>query len=278
MPLIVPVPASAIGDEVWTRTGRALDPNNPTSILTRVGDPTGHTLATLVDKLGDGANSLLTLITLARMAELDPANMPADLAAILAAVGAIPTTPELEAAALTRYNTLAGRIGDPAGHTLTSLIAKLGDPGSALDQAEFEQTYSIDNQTPQHWNDVNEHTMTTLDVILVEIPSGATRNRETLLMLMDIMALEAPGGVQKIDVQIEARKAGGAWTVAWTEDNIMSLPDVDGARDSLVMIADSTGLFDGAGTYEFRAKVQASLAKDTQYLYTGLYSIRYKMG
>lgn len=35
-PLYVPTPIGDIADAVWTRAGRALDPNNPTSILSRV--------------------------------------------------------------------------------------------------------------------------------------------------------------------------------------------------------------------------------------------------
>jgi len=157
----------------------------------------------------------------------------------------------------------------------TRVLTSLATPPLTL--VDFEQSYAIPNQTPQHWNDVNEHTMTTSEVTLVDIPSGAKVSREVVLIVMDVMALEAPGGVQRIDVQIEARKAGGSWTVAWTEDDVISLTDADGARDSLVCICEATGLFDGAGTYEFRAKVQGSLAKDTQYLYSGIYLIRYKM-
>ena len=262
MPLIVPPDPALTATEVWAHT--------PNRRLTN---------------LADARAALIDLITALRMAELDPANMPGDIDAIITAAAAIladtaaidtrlPAAPATEG----KQDTLITRIGDPSAHTLTSLVAKLGDPGSALDQAEFEQTYAIDNQTPQNWNDTAEHTMYTLSVITVGIPSGATLTRETLLMVMDIMALEAPGGVNKIDVEIEARKAAGSWTVFWTENDVLSLPDVDGARDSLVMIADVTGLFSTAGTYEFRAKVQASLAKDTQYLYTGIYLIRYKMG
>ena len=62
MPLHVPVSLSEIADEVWTRAGRVLDPNNPTSILGRIGDPTGHTLATLVAKLGNPAAAIGALL------------------------------------------------------------------------------------------------------------------------------------------------------------------------------------------------------------------------
>lgn len=146
---------------------------------------------------------------------------------------------------------------------------------------ECEVTFALVGQTPDHWNNSEvENTMATLSMIQVTIPKGAVVTRETLVVTMDIMALEAPGGVQLVDVELEVDDGVGGWVVQFTEDDVMSIPNADGGRDTLSMVCEVSGWYgvSGPGTMSVRAKVQQSLAKDTQYLYQGLYSIRYVAG
>ena len=166
----------------------------------------------------------------------------------------------------------------PDVHTMES-VELVGDvlKTAHFDLADFEQNYPIDNITPENFNDTDAHVLATSAVATVAIPSGASVSREILMVVIDVMNLEAPGAVQKIDIEIDAQKSGGSWATKWSEDDVISLPDVNGARDTLICIADVTGLLDGAATYNFRVTVQTSLAKSVQYLYSGIYHIRYKM-
>jgi len=206
-PLYIPTPIGDIADAVWTRVGRALDPNNPTSILTRIGDPTGQALA--------------------------------------------------------------------------NLVAKLGNPKSAYADAELEATYLIAHQTPQTFNDTNAHDLTTLQTPpnYVVLPSGVTLKDAPLLIIIEVQNRAAT--LNRIDVDIYARKSGAAWgSPIWTEDDVISLPAVDGARDTLVCECDIASLMAGAAgeVFEFKATIQQSAAATVQYLYWGLVVLRYVMG
>jgi hypothetical protein len=149
-----------------------------------------------------------------------------------------------------------------------------------FDLADLSEEYVIPVATPQSFNDANANDLTELEVTGVAIPSGATVTKELLYMILEVMATEDPGAVNKIDFEVYAKKSGGAYgTAKWSEDDVLSLPDLNGARDALPIVADVTGLLDSeVTTYNFKGTIQASLAKSVQYMYSGIYLIRYKMG
>jgi len=102
------------------------------TIITNVGNPSGHTLTSLTAKLGNDTSTLK-----ARLDAIDTALTTIDdyvdteVAAIKAVTDALP-----DAGALTtintNINTINTNVGDAAAHTLTSLVAKLGNDTSTL--------------------------------------------------------------------------------------------------------------------------------------------------
>lgn len=149
------------------------------------------------------------------------------------------------------------------------------------DVMELEATYFIPHQTPQSFNDTDAHDLTTLETPSgqVALPSGATLLDAPFLLVLEAMNKAAT--LNRVDIDVYARKSGEAWgDPFWTEDDVLSLPAVDGTRDTITCECDIASVVaEAAGeVFEFKVTIKQSAAAEVQYRYFGLLILRYKMG
>jgi len=253
MPLSVPVPASETAAAVW-------------AYVTRLLTNLDNIRAARIDE-----------ITAARMAELDPANMPGDIAAILADTAAmdarLPAAPATEG----KQDTILTRIGDPTGQTLASLVAKLGNPATALGAILENAELPLKFPSAEVLDDIAAvgPTNTTERTITVSLPAAATIRRVILAAFITIMNDSA--NAQKIDIDVEGRLGAGGWNTYFSQDDVVGFPGVDGATTGLVALSDVTALVTAAGTYGFRLAVTQTSANSIRYTVQHVLIITYRM-
>jgi len=133
-----------------------------------------------------------------------------------------------------------------------------------------ENTFVFPHATPQVFNDVLAHDLTTLSST-VTIPSGATLRRCPLAVIID--AVNQAATLEDIDIAVYFRKQGDAWGAAiYSENNVLTLPAVDRAPNSILVLADVYSIVNagGAGVYEMKATITLSDAHNVQFVYQGL--------
>jgi len=133
-----------------------------------------------------------------------------------------------------------------------------------------ENSFVFPHATPQVFNDVNPHDLTTLSST-VTIPSGATLRRCPLAVVVDVINQAATA--EDIDVDVFFRKQGDAWGAAiYSENDVLSLPASDRAPNSILVLADVYTIVNagGVGVYEMKVTIQMSDAHNVQFMYQGL--------
>jgi len=245
MPLHVPVPASVVADvsaaAVWAYANRVL--TNPAVASNLLNMLVG------ISPTATGRAALLDLITAARMAELDPANMPGDIDTILARLtaaraGYLDNLNNPQLLNLPQVNIMEHEIGFASAEALND-IALTG-----------EQT-------------------TTERTITVTLPTGATIRRVFLLAV--ITAMNNTVNAQKIDVTVQGRKGAGGWNNYFSQDDIVGFGAVDGATTSMLAIQDVSALVNEAVAYGFRLSVNQSSANSVRYTTQYVLLITYRM-
>jgi len=227
MPLSIPTPLGDISAAVWTYL--------PNRRLTNLAD----VRAALIDNLD----------VLLSSRESEAAAL-ARATAILAAIGAIPTTPELEANALARY---------------TALVAE-----------EIETEW----QTDPIVENVASAALTTLTAgsITPTYPTGSTERRVILLAM--IKAASQAGNTHHIGVKVQYR-TGGAGPYSdlkdYTANPPLTLPTVDGATDMLTLPIDVTAIVSSGVQVEFRFAVDSDNAGSINYTTSFILALVYRM-
>jgi len=136
-----------------------------------------------------------------------------------------------------------------------------------------ENCFVFPHAAPQVFNDVAAHDLTTLSSTIT-IPSGATLRRCPLAVLVDVINQAA--FAEDIDIDVFFRKQGDAWGAAiYSENDVLSLPGVDRAPNSILVLADVFAIVNagGAGVYEMKVTIQMSDAHNVQFVYQGLLAL-----
>jgi len=179
------------------------------------------------------------------------------------------------------YDLIALDRLDNATYGLSTLRSRILErlTTAHFDIADFEAAYTFAHQTPQTFNDVNPHDLSTLDTIALALPAGSVLRDAILLVVIETQNQAAT--LNRIDVDVFTRKQGAAWpgVADFTEDDVISLPAVDAARDTFIAECDIAGriLAGGNGVYELKATIQQSAAATVKYLYWALLTLRYTM-
>lgn len=240
MPLHVPVSSQAIAElsaeEVWAYVTRLLTSlQDPTHLQKYLGGPEGD-LGTVLP----AGKSLYDFLV------------------------AIPTTPELEAAALTRYTALAAALAaiptNPALSTVLNIMEH---------EIEFPTAEALDDISLTGEQTTTERTTT------VALPSGAGIRRVLLISVITIMNDTA--NAQKIDVTVQGRKAAGGWNSYFSQDDVIGFGAVDGATINLIGISNISTLVDEDETYGFRLSVNQSGAFSVRYTVQHIVVVTYRM-
>lgn len=288
MPLSVPVPASETAAAVWAYVTRLLT-NLDNIRAARIDEITAARmaeldpgnipadLATLLARLTAARALALDEITAARLTQLDPANMPGNIAAILADTAAmdarLPAAPATEG----KQDTILTRIGDPTGQTLASLVAKLGNPALALGTILERDELPLNFPSAEALNDIAAigPTNTTELTITVALPTAATIRRVVLAAFITVMNDTA--NAQKINIDVQGRVAAGGWNTYFSQDGVVGFPAADGATTGLVALQDVSALVTAAGSYGFRLAVTQTSANSVHYTTQYLLIVTYRM-
>lgn len=110
---------------------------------------------------------------------------------------------------------------------------------------------------------VTAATDTTEKEITVTLPAGASIVRATLLAY--VTAMNNSANAQKIDVDVQGRLSGGAWSMFFSQDTIMGFGAVDGATTGIMAISNVTALVTATGTYGFKCTITQSSANSVRY-------------
>ena len=116
-----------------------------------------------------------------------------------------------------------------------------------------------------------EQYTTTLSSTIV-LPGSAVKKEVSLVAL--ITAMNNSATLQKIDVQVEAKPAGGSWHALFSQDDCIGLPAVEGATANLPAISDITNHVPTYGLVEYRCSINQSAASSV--IYTIQYVLVYK--
>ena len=106
----------------------------------------------------------------------------------------------------------------------------------------------------------------------IVLPASAVKKEVSLVAL--ITAMNNSATLQKIDVQVEAKPAGGSWAPHFTQDDVIGLPAVEGATANLPAISDITSYVPTYGSVEYRCSINQSAASSV--IYTIQYVLVYK--
>jgi len=148
------------------------------------------------------------------------------------------------------------RIGDPTGHTLNTLVAKLCDPSLAIGALLEHGTYGLAQLARASILSVMEHEIgfpslealdpitalpppdqdTTELSVTVTLPEGGHIVRAYLIAL--ITAMNNKANVQTIDVDVKGRVAGGSWHTYFSETNCIGVIPLIGATAYLTAVQD----------------------------------------
>lgn len=98
---------------------------------------------------------------------------------------------------------------------------------------------------------------------VITIPDGTTIQRVTLLAVVN--AMNDTANLQKVDIEVQGRLAGGTFTTFFSQDDVIGLPASDGVTTSLILQQDVTALVTAAGTFGFRLNIEQSAAFAVRY-------------
>lgn len=118
-------------------------------------------------------------------------------------------------------------------------------------------------------------TNTTEKTIAVSLPDGARIVRAMLAAFITIMNDSA--NAQKINVDVQGRISGGAWSTFFSQDAFIGVPAVDAASTGMVALQDVSGLVNAAGTFGFRLSVVQTSANSVHFLSQFMLILTYRM-
>jgi len=182
------------------------------------------------------------------------------------------------AALETDLTTILTRIGDPTGHTLANIIAKLGNPalalGTILERLEIPKPFT----SSESFDDIIAigPTNTTEMTITVALPTGATIRSAILAAFITVVNDTA--NIQKIDIDVQGRVAAGAWNTYFSQNACIAVPAVDGSTTGFVPTQNVSALVTAAGNYGFRLAVTQSSANSVHYTVNYILIVVYRMG
>ena len=113
---------------------------------------------------------------------------------------------------------------------------------------------------------------TTIRSVSIYLPANAVKKEVSLIAL--ITAMNNSATMQKIDVQVEEKAAGGSWHYHFSENDCIGLPPVEGATANLLAVSKATTYIPTYGNVEFRCSINQSSANSV--LYTIQYILVYK--
>jgi len=117
-------------------------------------------------------------------------------------------------------------------------------------------------------------TNTTELSITVTLPTGAVIRRAMLAAFITVMNNSA--NAHKIDIDVQGRVSGGSWSTFFSEDDVIGVPNIDGATTAIVALQD-VSLVNAAGIYGFRLAVTQSSANSVRYTTQYLLIVTYRM-
>jgi len=150
----------------------------------------------------------------------------------------------------------------PRGLAVVKAKAKEHDIG-------FPSTEALDDIA------VTTPTDTTEREITVNIPEGATIKRVCLIAY--IAAMNNTANAQKIDVDVKGRKADGAWSTFFSEDDCIGFGAIEGATISLLTVQDVSNLVTAEGKYGFKCTITQSSANSVRYTTEYVLIVTYHM-
>ena len=281
MPLHVPVPPELIAADVWAYVTRLL--TNPAAAQDLLNMQVG------ISPTATGRAALLDQITAARLAELDPANIPGDIHTLL-----------------TRLSAARASYLDYINNPQLLLVPNL----STLTAARIAHLDNINNAQLLNVPNVKimEHelgfssiealdsiavvsTDTTELEITVTLPSGAHIIRAYLIDL--ITAMNNTANVQTIDVAVKGRVSAGAWRTYFNQNNCMGVIPLIGATayltslqnvgptasvvaDRIVTDANLSG-DPPSGTFGFKCTIGQDSADEVRYTTQYILIVTYRM-
>ena len=113
---------------------------------------------------------------------------------------------------------------------------------------------------------------TTTRSVTIYLPAAAVKKEVSLIAL--ITAMNNSATMQKIDVQVEEKPAGGSWHSHFSENDCIGLSSVEGATANLLAVSKVTTYMATYGDVEFRCSINQSSANSV--LYTIQYVLIYK--
>jgi len=281
VPLHVPVSSALVAADVWAYVARLL--TNPAAAQDLLNMQVG------ISPTATGRAALLDQITAARLAELDPANIPADVDTLLARVSAA------RASYLDYINTPLLLLV-PNLSTLT--VARIAH----LDNINNAQLLNVPNvkimehelgfSSIEALNSIAVVSTDTTELeITVTLPSGAHVIRAYLISL--ITAMNNTANVQTIDVAVKGRVSAGAWRTYFNQNNCMGVIPLIGATAYLTSlqnvgptasVADDRIVTDAnlsgdppSGTFGFKCTIGQDSADEVRYTTQYVLIITYRM-
>jgi len=246
--------ASLSAEQVWTYVTRILTSlANPTDIIKFLGKgsgtevPSNKSLYDLIAldrwdvRLPAARAALIDQITAARMAELDPANVPGDI------------------------DTLLSRLTAARAGYLDYLSTVLN---AKLPVMELEQAYVADDVQTTLNTTGSDQSLGSRN-ITVALPSGASRVRAIALALIHVANRTA--NAQDIDFNL---KVAGA--TIFTQDNVCTFDTVIGSA-VVTLCQECTTQVTGDGTFSIEAEAQISAAQNVTFTVEYLIFVQYKM-
>lgn len=281
MPLHVPTPAAgATAADVWAYATKLL--TNPAAAQDLLNMQVG------ISPTATGRAALIDEITAARLSELDPANLPGDVALLLAM---LTVTGGDVAVLLSRLSAaralLLDNLNNPQLLDLPDLSTLTATRIAYLNYINNPEILNLPNvkimeheiefPSQEALNDIalTGAQTTTECTITVSLPTGATIRR--VLLLAVITAMNNTSTEQKMDVTVQGRKGAGGWSNFFSQTDCIGFGAVDGATTSLVALQDVTALVDVATGYGFRLTVNQSAANSVRYTTQYLLVVTYRM-
>lgn len=262
MPLSVPADPALTAAEVWAHT--------PNRRLTN---------------LADARAALIDLITALRMAELDPANVPGDIDTLLARLSAARATlldnlTDLDVAISSRAPEAGGNIaailaGVAAIPTTPVLTAHFDD---AVFEREWSTDPIVDNKASAAEETLSTHTIAAADFVY---PDGASEVKVILLAMITAAAQAAPTNPHhiglKVQLDVNNGFTGGETTWDFTANPPLTLA-ADGAMGPWTFPIDISALVTSGDKLEFRFVVDSDDAASVNYTTSFLVVLVYTMG
>lgn len=249
--------ASLTAEEVWDYATKNL--TNPAAAQDLANMLPG------ISPTATGRAALLDYITAARLAELDPANIPGDIDTLLAVL-------TVHAATLGIHDVDVKALLQHATYGLSKLTRT-----TMLEVMEHEIEFPSNEVTQVITGNGN----TTEQDITIAIPGGSIR-RVVILALVTALN-DSDTGPMKIDLEFQGKVSTDDWpeaTTLWTQDDVIGFPAMEAATTSIVLVARPTpanDLITAAGTYNFRVVITNPTAGDIRYTTQYLVVITYRM-